>query len=71
MLRVRILPDSDKYFQVGTSMDDRERVEMLLFLLYMYSNSPLVIVSNLYASVPITISTGSSELFIDFINLQK
>ena len=33
MLKVRILPDTDRYFQIGTSMNDRERVEMLLFLL--------------------------------------
>lgn len=33
VLKVRILPDNDKYFQIGTSMNDRERVEMLLFLL--------------------------------------
>ena len=33
MLKVKILPDTDRYFQIGTSMNDRERVEMLLFLL--------------------------------------
>ena len=33
MLKVRILPDTDKYFQIGTSMNDRERVKMLLFML--------------------------------------
>ena len=33
VLKVRILPDTDRYFQKGTSMNDRERVEMLLFLL--------------------------------------
>ena len=33
VLKVRILPDTDRYFQIGTSMNDRERVEMLLFLL--------------------------------------
>ena len=32
-MKVRILPDTDRYFQIGTSMNDRERVEMLLFLL--------------------------------------
>ena len=33
VLKVRILPDTDRYFQIGTSMNDRKRVEMLLFLL--------------------------------------
>ena len=33
ILKVRILPDTNRYFQIGTSMNDRERVEMLLFLL--------------------------------------
>ena len=33
VLKVRIFPDTDRYFQIGTSMNDRERVEMLLFLL--------------------------------------
>ncbi|XP_030958732.1 uncharacterized protein LOC115980641 [Quercus lobata] len=33
VLKVRILPDTDKYFQIGTSMNNREKVEMLLFLL--------------------------------------
>ena len=33
VLKVRILPDTDRYFQIGTSMNDRERVEMLLFFL--------------------------------------
>ena len=33
VLKVRILPDTDRYFQIGTSMNDRENVEMLLFLL--------------------------------------
>ena len=33
VLKVRILPDTDRYFQIGTRMNDQERVEMLLFLL--------------------------------------
>ena len=33
VLKVRIFPDTNRYFQIGTSMNDRERVEMLLFLL--------------------------------------
>ena len=33
LVRVRILPDVDRYFQVGASMGDKDRVEMLLFLM--------------------------------------
>ena len=33
VLKVRIFPDIDRYFQIDTSMNDREKVEMLLFLL--------------------------------------
>ena len=33
VLKVRIFPNTDRYFQIGTSMNDREKVEMLLFLL--------------------------------------
>ena len=33
VLKVRIFPDTYKYFQISTSMNDREKVEMLLFLL--------------------------------------
>lgn len=33
VLKVKILLDTDRYFQIGTSMNDREKVEMLLFLL--------------------------------------
>ena len=33
VLKVRIFPDADRYFQIGTSMNDQEKVEMLLFLL--------------------------------------
>ena len=32
LIRVRILPDTDKYFRIGTSMTTQERVEVLLFL---------------------------------------
>ena len=33
LIRVRILPDADMYFQVGASMRDKDRIEMLLFLM--------------------------------------
>ena len=33
VLKVRIFPNDDRYFQIGTSMNDREKVKMLLFLL--------------------------------------
>ena len=33
LVKVRILPDVDRYFQVGASMGDKDRVEMLLFLM--------------------------------------
>ena len=33
LVRVRILPDVDRYFQVGASMGDKDKVEMLLFLM--------------------------------------
>ena len=33
VLKVRIFPNTDRYFQIGASMNDREKVEMLLFLL--------------------------------------
>ena len=32
LIRVRILPDDDKSFQIGEGMKDEDRVEMLLFL---------------------------------------
>ena len=32
-MRVKILLDVDWYFQVGASMKDEDRVEMLLFLI--------------------------------------
>ena len=32
-MRVKILPDVDKYFQIGTSMKDEDRVGVLLFLI--------------------------------------
>ena len=31
VLKVRIFPDEDRYFQIGASMNDREKVKMLLF----------------------------------------
>ena len=30
---VKILPDVDRYFQIGTSMKDKDRVGVLLFLI--------------------------------------
>ena len=33
LVRVRILPDDDRYFQIGASMRDEDRVKMLLFLM--------------------------------------
>lgn len=33
MVRVKILPDVDIYFQIGTSMKDDDRVGVLLFLI--------------------------------------
>ena len=32
LIRVRILPDDDRSFQIGAGMKDEDRVEMLLFL---------------------------------------
>ena len=32
LVRVRILPDDDRSFLIGASMADKEKVEMLLFL---------------------------------------
>ena len=32
LVRVRILPDDDRSFLIDASMADKERVEMLLFL---------------------------------------
>ena len=33
LIRVKILLDVDRYFQIGTSMKDEDRVEVLLFLI--------------------------------------
>ena len=33
MTRIRILPDDDKYFPIGGSIKDQDKVEMLLFLI--------------------------------------
>ena len=33
LIRVKILPDVDQYFQKGASMRDRDKVETLLFLI--------------------------------------
>ena len=33
LIKVRILPNFDRYFQVGASMRDQGRVETLLFLI--------------------------------------
>ena len=32
LIRVKILPNDNKYFQVGASMKDEDKVEVLLFL---------------------------------------
>ena len=32
-MRIRILPNDDKYFQIGGSIKDQDMVEMLLFLI--------------------------------------
>ena len=32
-MKVRIFQNTNRYFQIGTSMNDQEKVEMLLFLL--------------------------------------
>ena len=33
LLKVKIFPDIDRYFQIGTSIKDQDKVEMLLFFL--------------------------------------
>ena len=33
LMKVKILPDTDKYFQIGMSMKNQDKVEMLLFLM--------------------------------------
>ena len=33
LIRVRILPDDGRYFQVGVSVKDEDKVQMLLFLM--------------------------------------
>ena len=33
LMKMKILPDTDKYFQIGTSMKNQDKVEMLLFLI--------------------------------------
>ena len=33
LVKVKILPDTNKYFQVGASMSNEERVQVLLFLI--------------------------------------
>ena len=32
-MKIKILPDTDRYFQIGTSMKSQDKVEMLLFLM--------------------------------------
>ena len=32
LIKVKTLPDTNKYFQVGASMKDEDRVQVLLFL---------------------------------------
>ena len=33
LIRVRILPDENRSFQIGVNMKDKDRVEMLLLLI--------------------------------------
>ena len=33
LIRVKILPDVDRYFQIGTNMKDEDKVGVLLFLI--------------------------------------
>ena len=33
LIREKILPDVDRYFQIRASMGDQDKVEMLLFLI--------------------------------------
>ena len=33
LIRVKMLPDVDRYFQIGASMKDGEKVEALFFLI--------------------------------------
>ena len=33
LVKVKILSDTNKYFQVGASMSNKERVQVLLFLI--------------------------------------
>ena len=33
LMKVKILPDTDRYFQIGTSKKNQDKVEMLLFLM--------------------------------------
>ena len=33
LMKVKIIPNTDRYFQIGTSMMDQDKVEILLFLL--------------------------------------
>ena len=32
LMKIKILLDTDRYFQIGTSMKNQDKVEMLLFL---------------------------------------
>ena len=32
LMKIKILPDTDRYFQIGTGMKSQDKVEMLLFL---------------------------------------
>ena len=32
-MKVKILPNTDRYFQIGTSMKSQDKVKMLLFLM--------------------------------------
>ena len=32
-MKIKILPDTNRHFQIGTSMKNQDKVEMLLFLM--------------------------------------
>lgn len=33
LIKVKILPDDNKYFQIGMSIENQDKAEMLLFLM--------------------------------------
>ena len=34
MIKVKILPDTDKYFRIGSNVEDGDKIKMLLFLIH-------------------------------------